>query len=304
MFTITDQIREAKRINKLIEFYPDSFAETEKERNYLPAFLSENKETPSTYSVDLQFLRWELVPSKDPFDISFAEFQELSLVEIEELIKMVYETCKNIINDAWASGYLQIAICDKKIIFQTQDAKPITADFVKQLAKEHNKACYVFSAPDTVEESVWTPVDKDDAYPTIKIYLGPKGSTEKGIINNVAPVFPDLDTGNPCYKIFDANRLHQELQKFSAFELRIGTHLGGPYSYYTKDAKICVEDIKGNINSFICTIRLVRDWSTCAVVVKTSPLRTGFVGRDLLRALRIRLKIDPLTCTTQILDVS
>jgi hypothetical protein len=292
-------IGESKYRKRFGEFFP----EQKTEHSFLPVFLSENKERINNHFVDASFLGWELIPSKDPFNLSFAEFQILSLNESEELIKIVFELCKDLINDAWTNGYRQIIICDKKIIFRTELNEPISAKKVEELAKKQNKACYVFSAPDTVEESVWAPVENGDAYPTIKLYLGPEQATEKGIVNNITPVCPDFDTGNPDYKIFDANILHQELQKFNPFELRVGTHLGCTYSYYLKEAKICIKDIEGNLNSHVCPIRLVRDWAGCAVL-QASPKRTGYVGRDLLRALKVRLKIDFLANSTKILNVS
>jgi len=303
MPTITDQIRESRRVRILGDFPQDLLTPSKTEYCFPRIFLSEKQRKTDKASIDLPFLTWELIPSKNPFDLSFSEFQGLSLNESEELVKTVYELCKDLIRDAWATGYRQIVICDRKVIYKTLDDEPIAVEKIKELAKEYDKACYVFSAPDIVEESIWTPITGDDSYPTLKLYIGLEGTDEKEIIKECSPILADLDTGNPSLKVFNANLLNQELAIFSPFEMREGEHLGCNYSYYQKHVKICVQDVNGNVRSVVCYTRMIRNWDRCALL-QSSPNRTGFVGRDLLRALRIRLKIDPLKNTTQILDVS
>jgi hypothetical protein len=300
--TIADQIRESRRVRILGELSQDLFAPSKTGYDSYTCLPQKQREMDKS-SIDLPFLRWELIPSKNPFDLSFEEFQNLSLNESEELVKIVYELCKDLIRDAWVSGYRQIVICDRKIIYQTLDDEPIAVEKIKKLAKEHDKACYVFSAPDIVEESIWTPITGEDLYPTLKIYVGQEETDEKDIVKQCQPIFADLDTGNPSLKVFNANLLNPALTTFSTFELREGEHLGSNYTYYQKLVKICVEDIKGKTNSVVCFVRLIRNWDRCALL-QASPNRIGFVGRDLLRALRIRLKIDSLSSMTQILDVS
>jgi hypothetical protein len=301
VITMTDQIRKSRRIRIFGDFSRDLLVPIKTVSDFPPTFLPNKQETDET-SMNLSSFRWEIIPSRDPFDLSFKEFQELSPNESEELVKMAYELCKDLIKDAWASGYRQVVICDRKIILKTLDDDPITVDKIEGLAKEHDKACYVFSAPDVVEESVWTLVYGDDSYPTLNVYLGSEESDEKEIVKEYLPILADLDTGNACLKVFNANLVNQALT-FSPFELREGEHLGCSYIYYQKRMKICVKDIKGNVNSVVCYVRMIRNWDRCALL-QASPNRTGFVGRDLLRTLRIRLKIDPLEKKTQILDVS
>ena len=98
---------------------------------------------------------------KNPFNVSFAEFQNLSPDESEKLLAAAYELCKGLIRNAWADGYRQIVICDGKLIYKTLDDEPVAAEKIKRLAKERGKACYVFSAPDRIEETVSASVTDD-----------------------------------------------------------------------------------------------------------------------------------------------
>ena len=95
----------------------------------------------------------KLILTTDPFDLSFARFEKLNPNESEELLKKAHELCIKLIKDAWSSGYRQIVLCNKKIVFKSSNEEAITGDVIKRLAKKYNKACYVFSAPDVVEES-------------------------------------------------------------------------------------------------------------------------------------------------------
>jgi hypothetical protein len=257
----------------------------------------------ATTTVDLPPINWELVLAKDPFSLSYEQFVNLELNEAEDLIKTVYDSCRSLIEKTWKEGYRHAVICGGKIVHKTADVKDLPEELVKKLGKKYDKACFVFSAPDIVEDSAWTPISTSDSYPTLRVYIGEEDSDEKEIVEKTPPIMADLDTGNPFYKIFDGNQFSTLVDSFSPFELRVGEHLGRSYTYYNKRLKICVMDNQGNVNSTVSLIRLVRNWAGCALL-QASPNRVGFLGRDILRDLRIRIKLDPLKKVTQILDVS
>jgi len=257
----------------------------------------------ATGTVDLPRIEWELLPSKDPFSLSYTEFINLELNETEELLKRVYDLCKNKLEEAWKEGTQQVMICEGEIVLRSKEIDGISSEDIKRIAKEKDKACYVFSAPDFVEESVWTSIDNGDSYPTLQVYLGTEDSDDNEIVENSSPVYADLDTGNPHLKVFDANQFSEPLTRFSPLQMRSGVHLNRNYTYYNKRVKICVKDVNGNINSITCTVRFIRDWVGCALL-QASPNRTGFIGRDILLDLGIKIKLDASKRITQILDVS
>jgi len=301
--TFEDQIRESKRVRVWGEFPQDLLVEkSERDQISIPLNSLSAKQQENTLTSDIPSIRWELISAKNPFALSFEDFINLGLIESEELLKIVHDSCKDLLKEAWRNGYRQAVICNRKIVFQTTKTDDIS-DEVERLAKKYDKACYVFSAPDVIEESAWTPISGDDFYPTLSVYIGTEDSDEKNIIEKSSPICADLDTGNPFYKIFNANQLVKPLTDFTPLQMRSGEHLGRSYTYYNKRVKICVKDTKGNINSITCNVRLVRHWDGCALL-QTSPNRVGFIGRDILRDLRIRLKLDSIEKTTQILDVS
>lgn len=241
-------------------------------------------------------------PSRNPFDITLSEFNTLSLHDVKELQTIAYEMCKDLIEQAWKEGLRQLILCDGKIIYETRDIHDISNELVEGIAKEWNKACYIFSSPDMVEDFDWTIVDDHDSYPTLGVYLGTKDSEENEIVNNTFPINADLDTGNPYLRVFDSNQLSEALTSFTPLEMRQGEHLGKSYTYFHKELKICVKDQAGKIHSTIKDTRIVKDWKGCALL-RTSPNRIGFIGRDLIRDLVVGVELNPLKKTTRVIGI-
>ncbi|MFQ5821801.1 MAG: hypothetical protein ACE5I5_17580 [Candidatus Heimdallarchaeota archaeon] len=302
--TLQDQIRELMRGPRILGEFMDNPTPTFDEREQIIRPVEQSYEKPSETFVfkKTSIESWEFVPLQDPFSLSLREFLSLGLDETKDILTRVYDLCKDLLEEAWKRGIRQAVICNGDIVFESTDIEDIPNETIEQIAKKYNKACYVFSAPDEVEESPWTPIYGDDFYPTLSVYLGVEDTDESEIVKS-SPIHADFDTGNPAYKIFDANQLAEPLTIFTPLQMRQGSHLGRAYTYFPKKVKMCVRDSKGNIGSFVCDVRLVRDWAGCALL-QTSPNRVGFIGRDVLRDLRIRLELDPLKKTTRIVDVS
>lgn len=246
----------------------------------------------------IKIVGWQYPPPKDPFSLSFEEYSRLTYGEASELQNEVHRRYSDKIDDAWRRGKKQIVICDGKIVCETDSLDDIPNDKIMKLAKKYNNACYVFSTSEMVEESAWTPINEDDDYPTIGIYCGAVDSEESEIVKKSPLINADFDTGNPAYKIFDANQLPESIASFLP-PLRYDLHLRRYYPYFEKTVKLCVEDSEGKIHSVVRDIRLVKDW-TGSALLQVSPNRVGFVGRDLLRDLKIKVELDPIRKTTQI----
>jgi hypothetical protein len=262
--------------------------------------------TPKQFGICLSDVpnigKWEFSSPLDPFSLTHNEFLSLALDDAKDLLQRVSDLCNDEIKEAWRNGSSQIVICDGKIVLESKDSKDIPNETVEQISKELDKACYVFSAPDKVEESAWTPViDDADYYPTLYVYLGTENQSEAEITKGL-PICADFDTGNPCYKIFDANQVEEPLNVFTPLELRRGTHLGRNYDYFSKRVKICIRDENGLIGSVTSTARFVSEWEGCAVT-QVSPNRVGYIGRDVLSQLKLKIELDAKRRITRILSL-
>ena len=304
MSELENQVRESRRGPRILGEFPiisiPSISEGEAISTQIETLYAHQSKTSAFPIPSIQ--NWKFVLPQDPFSISLTDFLSLGLDEANDILTRVYDLCKDVLEEAWKRGIRQAVICDGDIVFKSTDVDDIPNETIEQIAKKYNKACYVFSAPDEVEESPWTPVYGDDFYPTLLVYLGAENSDEPEIVKG-SPIHADFDTGNPTYKVFDANQLAEPLTRFTPLQMRRGMHLGRAYTYFPKKVKMCVRDRNGNISSFVCDVRLVKDWAGSALL-QTSPNRVGFIGRDVLRGLRIRLELDPIKKTTRIIDVS
>ena len=248
-------------------------------------------------SITLSAWEYEIL---NPFTISLEKYRRLSYEQIVSLQKEVRRLCSKTIEDAWKSGKRQIVIADNTIIFQTEEIEDIPNEKIHALAEEHKKPCYTFTAPDSVEESGWTMVDSDDHYPTLGLYIGAEDSPESNLATGFYPLDADFDTGNANLKVFDANQLAGELTKFDALDLRQAEHHDKAYTYFQKRVKICVKDEGNDVHSFVARVRLVKEWAGCGLL-QYSPNRTGFVGRDMLGLLGVKVELDPTRKVTRIL---
>jgi hypothetical protein len=298
-----DQVKKSRRGPRFIgdESFSRYFFRL-KDNNLIPQNTLIKQQLLSSTHTIYSILNSVYPPPRNPFDISLSEFNNLALEDAKELQIIAYEMCKDLIERAWKEGFSQLIICDRKIVYESRDIHDIPNEIVERIAKEHNKACYVFSSPDRVEDYDWTIVDDHDSYPTLGVYLGTKDSEENEIVNNSAPINADLDTGNPYLRVFDANHLSETLTSFSALQMRQGKHLGESYTYFYKELKICVKDQGGKIHSTVKDTRLVKDWKGCALL-QTSPNRIGFIGRDLIRDLAVGVELDPFKKTTRVLNI-
>ena len=98
-----------------------------------------------------KLLSWTQEPISDPFELSLKEFLALDYGEALNLQNEAYRRCSRLLEDAWKRGVRQAVVCEGKIVFESRDEEDIPNETVERLAKEYNKACYVFSAPDIVE---------------------------------------------------------------------------------------------------------------------------------------------------------
>ena len=264
------------------------------------ATLEEQLERVLSSTIKLIGLDYE--PASKPFDLTLNEFLKLPLDVAQEVYTKAFGLSKSMLSEAWKKGIKQVIVCDKKIVHESKSNEDIPSELVGQLAKQYNKACYVFSSPDVVEECCsWTQIDDHDSYPTICMHVGSENLSDSDLIDKTTPIATDFDTGNPYYRVFDANQFSGPLASFTALEMAHGTHLGLNYTYFQKKVKIGVKDETGAIHSIVRKVRLIRDWQGSAYLL-TSPKRVGFVGRDVLRDLRVKLELDPLKKITRILN--
>ena len=285
-----------ERFEKMVEIF----------RNYntpLDAIPTLFRKSHENY--DQSLVTWETLPPKDPFSMSLSEYLSTDLQEAKGLIKQVYEIIKEELDIAWSEGYRNVIISNGKIVYKDKELKDISSKRVEEISKELNKACFVFSAPDIIEELPWSKTDyPDDYYPTIGVYLGKPDEDEDKIVDTSPLLKPDFDTGNPTTKAFDENQIDVSLRKYTHYDLGYNYFLGKRYDFFRKDIKMCVKDDNGKIISKNYTVRIVDNWDECSFKENGNVNRTGFIGRDIMLDMGLIIELDPITKNTRIKEIS
>ncbi len=234
--------------------------------------------------------------------MTWKEFLSMSLDETGELHEKAGYLCAPLLDESWNRGMKQAIICDGQIIYETQ-SNEMLSERVKQEAERRNKPCYAFFAPPRIEESVspWSHVVLNDYYPTLPINLSPPEADD--VERNHVSISADFDTGNPDFKAFDADRIGNLLGDLHAWERHVSRrHPGGELECFRKRAKVWVKDETGVVHGVICDdIELVRRWRRSTLVTYSgSGNRVGFVSRDLLCMLKVRVQFNPTWRVTEI----
>jgi hypothetical protein len=244
--------------------------------------------------------QWRLTNVLDPFTISFDQFSKLNFADASRLQDAVYEKFSEKLQSYWRRGVRQVVVCDEDIVYETDSIIDIPNEKALSYGKEKNKAVYVFTAPDLVEESAWCPtMPPYDEYPTIPLFLGEETVDENKIDDPTlfANVVTDFDTGTSVARIFAWEVLTQGLKRYVP-PIRSTDHLGVKYDYFNRSAKILVRTVSQIVHSTASEIRVVPQWQGSALL-QANPNRFGFVGRSIIGDLRVKLELDPVEKKTR-----
>ena len=238
----------------------------------------------------------------DPFTMTFDQFVNLDYWNSRGLQEIVSKRFNSELRNLWKSGLRQALVCGDKIVLTTKSVEDIPNETALNIAKQMDRACFIFCAPDLVEESTWSsgPTGYDD-YPTVSLFVGAEDAFQMSIDNPqvFSNINADFDTGASGYKIFPTELLSERVRSSTGLPIREADHLGGNYNFFTKRVKICTKTVSGSLHAVVTDARLVKEWQN-SCLLEISPNRVGYVGRKIIRDLRVKLELDPLTNKTRI----
>ncbi|MGI0024604.1 MAG: hypothetical protein ACREA4_05600, partial [Nitrososphaera sp.] len=135
------------------------------------------------------------------------------------------------------------------------------------------------------------------------LLLGEGNTPDSEIAKSFVKYDADFDTGNSFLKIFNGNLMPEVMKQFTNRDFRTAVHTSDvEYSFFEKTMKLATYDSSRKLHSTVDQVRLVKYWDTCSVL-ENNKNRIGFVGRDMLRKLGIRITLDPHTKTTRVMDI-
>ncbi len=242
----------------------------------------------------------EYLRNIDPFEISLNRYR--SLVNNEEscgrvlhmIARRIYE-----LHGDWINTELQkrnaksLLVCDKKVIASSKDRYEFSSRYVAQIEDELKKPCYPLSGETLIEEGVqWSGLEDEDYYPAVEVYLGNIRWDDEKVFDRGIKVRSDFDTGNPNYAVFDEATCRTIVKE--AEGIGYGQHLGRGYSYYFRKMKVGMKNKKTG-RCLEKSVEGVDNWNDMRLnpYKIANPNREGFVGRDLMLKLFLRITLDP-----------
>lgn len=242
----------------------------------------------------------EEIKTADPFDLSLDLVQSLRNDEYNSLIKRLYD-----IHGDWIRRKLQetnaglMVVCNRQVIHTSKDEYDFSAN---EVAKEHEqkvgKPCYIIGRQSLIEEQIaWSNLGErsylrnGDFYPTIEFHLGREDWSEEKLFKEGISITSDFDTGNANTSAFDEDICRDIVDQPG---MRMSKpHLTRMYIYNVRNMKIGIE-AEGKRRSLTKPVEGVEDWDNSDNPLKQiNPQREGFVGRDLMLELLIKVILDP-----------
>lgn len=238
--------------------------------------------------------------SIDPFKIPLDKYR--SLINNDEYSNLVNRVITKRLDELYGSwikkklketGTQSIVVCDGKVIYSSKNRYEPSDKELNEMEEKMAKPCYIITGEPLIEEqSNWSYLSVNDYYPTIEIYTGRMNWNDEDVFKKGTKVRSDFDTGNPEYIA-----LNEELCRNIVKDVpirRIGYHLGMPYIYYPRKMKVGITDKKQN-RCLGKIIEGVDNWDHIELnpYKIANPNREGFVGRDLMLKLFVRITLDP-----------
>jgi len=240
----------------------------------------------------------EYLSKLDPFEIPLETYKSL-VVDAEYrtlanriITERLYKLYGNWIYEEFTRRRKaqSLVLCDKKVIMESEELYGPKNFW--EIERRAEKPCYLVGREALIEESRWAGLEGGDYYPTLDIYVGGTNWNDKDVFENGVKIRSDFDTGNPQYLVLDeklCKRVAGEPQKVWR-----GIHLGQVYFSYLRNLKVGVkDDEQGRCMEKIA--EGVDDWDDVEwnPYKLANPNREGFVGRDIMLELLVKIILNP-----------
>ena len=260
------------------------------------------RHSPELASVNAETIELAGKSFADPFDIPASLSRQIPPALYPRIFRIIKAKYGRIIKGGLREpGARALLLCDRKVVATAQTPEEFNLEEIRRIEHERDRVCFTYSEEDLVEECAWNSVGPDDAYPTLRMWLAPEAAAETALPDTGVEVIADFDTGNPrhprgFYAFDDSTR---ERAGISPGVPGVASHLGTAYYYTRSAALVGTADEQGMVRSHVASVRFIADWPL-SPFVRVNRGRQGFVGREIMFGLRLRITLDPTTRRTRV----
>jgi len=252
--------------------------------------------------VETDRLEIEGAAFRDPFEIPASYSGQIPPSLYPRIFGIIERRHRRLLKGAFRDPAVRaVLLCDGQVVATAESAETFDPGRIREIEREHNRLCFIFGKEDAVEESEWAYLGPSDAYPTVRVWVAPEGTEAERLRERGVEVLADFDTGNPrhppgFYAFDDTIREQAGLPPGTPGQ---GAHLGQTYFYTRCVATVGSADESGGTRVHRAVARFIVQWDD-SPFVRPNPARRGFVGREIMFALRLRITLDPSTRRTYI----
>ena len=239
----------------------------------------------------------EYIESMDPFEVPIDALKSERADEYRSMLtERFFEKYRYWIDEKFEkTGAASLIVCDRQVVFASKDRyAPLFVD-IDEIEREHGKISYILTRERTLieESSEWSEISDEDYYPTISLYFGNQTWDDENVFRNGAHIRCDFDTGNPSRCVTN-EAICRRLSGRAGFQWK-ETHLRMDYNYYPRVMKVCAKDEEQQR----CMEKIVEGVLSWDDITRNpyklaNRKREGFVGRDLMLKLPLRITLDPV----------
>lgn len=240
----------------------------------------------------------------DPFDIPASGSERVEPDQYEAVFGIIEAKYGRLLEEGFRNPEVRaLLLCGRQVVGRARTPEQFDLDEIRRIEEERNRLCFIYGKEDLIEECGWSSLDGDDAYPTLRVWLSAETAHEPEARNRGVEIVVDFDTGNPrhsdgFYAFEDALRGELALGQGTPGQ---GRHMGGTYKYTRLRVRVGTIDESGGSRSHVAEARFVWDWrSAYNPFLWANPQRRGFVGREIMFALGLRITLDPSSRQTRV----
>jgi hypothetical protein len=250
----------------------------------------------------------EILAIKDPFKVSFAEFERMSEEEQAQLRCVALRRYGQWVDAELARRKAAwiLVVGGEVISYETcLDSLP-TRSYAYTIAQQKKLAPFLFTKEPLIEEvalpshiSIWSSLAPDDAYPTIPVLIAHSELPDDALVLKGLSLIADFDTGSPAIFLNQDNVRGcgvdlEDLMPLTRF------HLGRPYHYVVPTMKVAIPTRADTIRSGVFQVYAVRDWSNSPLTL-VNLSRQGLVGRNVLLQFGMEINLNGQSQSTTVL---
>lgn len=228
----------------------------------------------------------------DPFNIELKTFKSLPKKEYLALAKKAYRMMKKDIETEFKRNpsLQEVLVCEGEVIAKSDTLGGLTKEVIFPIVEQRGKSFYIFTRP-TIEESHWVDLT-NDVYPTMNVQIGATEWNDARVSKEGRKILADFDTGSRPIAVFDEAVVTEFVQPAEYYEYRTAGVLGKEFTFFLRDVKLGLEDIKKRFRVNVIQSHLVADWDA-SPLVEVNPNREGLVGRKMMHIFNINLTLKP-----------